>query len=183
MRFLAWVTCCVLAFPDWAGAQGVIYRWVDAKGVVHFTDDIGQVPEPYASMYQARIREIEEARAAAVGDRKTPPPQKRESRNYPTIPDVTAPIEARRSYWKERVKTWRSKLADATSELARVDKQLSELRLNPLLRTTPKVKEQIAAAEKRREAALGKVGAAKKMLLETIPKEAKKEQVPPRWIL
>ncbi|MEM6533310.1 MAG: DUF4124 domain-containing protein [Myxococcota bacterium] len=182
MRRLAVAAAFMLA-TSLAGAQTVIYRWVDKQGVVHFSDDINQVPEPYASMYQARIREIEERRAAAVGDRKTPIESPSAApRKYPTIPDVTATDAARRNYWQGRVKTWRTSLADATKELAAIDDEVSALNLNPVLRTTPKVRSELAAVQERRRKVHARVEAARKMLVETIPKEAKKEGVPSRWL-
>ena len=29
-----------------------LYRWVDEKGTVHFTDDLGLVPEKYRGQFQ-----------------------------------------------------------------------------------------------------------------------------------
>jgi len=31
-----------------------IYKWVDEKGTVHFSDDLGQVPEKYRNHIQKR---------------------------------------------------------------------------------------------------------------------------------
>ncbi len=177
-----------LAFLGVAGAalaQSVIYRWVDRDGVVHFTDDLSKVPEPYASMYQARIREIEKKRAEAVGDRSDPPPSRPppSTRKPESPPSSADAIEKEREKWQARVAEWRKELDAATEALAKLDEDKGNLTNNALLRVTPQVKAQIEAVEKRREAALKRVEKAKKMLLETIPAEAKKAGVPYKWLL
>lgn len=169
-----------------ARAQSVIYRWVDEQGVVHFTDDLSKVPEPYASMYQARIRELEKKRAEKVGDRKEPPPDSsppRRAQKPPQSRGLADQIEADRKRWQDRVAKWRKELADATDALAKLDEMKGQLTVNPLLRVTPQVKAQIEDVEERRKASLERVERAKKMLLETIPEEAKKAGVPYKWLL
>jgi hypothetical protein len=44
--FMGLILCCSLAFGQ------EVYRWVDEKGTVHFTDDLGQVPEKYLQKSQ-----------------------------------------------------------------------------------------------------------------------------------
>ena len=41
----------MIILPLVAGGQEV-YRWVDEKGTVHFTDNLGQVPEKYREKIQ-----------------------------------------------------------------------------------------------------------------------------------
>jgi clan AA aspartic protease (TIGR02281 family) len=57
-----------------------MYKWVDEKGVVHFTDDVSKIPEQY---YQD------------VEERKSPKeishPEKQEKQSLPLIPQVPEP--------------------------------------------------------------------------------------------
>jgi len=167
-------------------AQSVIYRWVDDRGVVHMTDDLGKVPEPYASMYQARIRAAEKKRAEAVGERKAPPPAppppraKRPKRSKPTAAEIA---ERERDKWQKRIADWRGKLAAATEELARLDQEKARATVNPLLRVTAPVRAEIEEIEKKRALARKRVEEAKKMLLETLPEQARKAGVPYKWLL
>ena len=46
-------------------AQTMIFKWIDRKGTLHLTDRLADVPEPYYSMYRARLREIEEQKTKA----------------------------------------------------------------------------------------------------------------------
>jgi hypothetical protein len=56
---------CVLLLASSTAWAGPIFRWVDARGDLHLTDELTEVPEPYQSMYRARLREREEAEKRA----------------------------------------------------------------------------------------------------------------------
>ncbi|MEL6759910.1 MAG: DUF4124 domain-containing protein [Myxococcota bacterium] len=183
--WLAFLASMVLASSSVA-AESVVYRWADKNGVIHLSDDLSKVPEPYASLYQARIRELEAKRAERVGDRKEPPPSRaRPSRNRP--PTKTTGLAEReiqkRERWQKRVRQWRQELERATNTLAEREERLAQLQVNPLLRLTPQVKTQIESVEEERAQAILRLEKARKMLLETLPSEAKKEGVPLRWLL
>jgi uncharacterized membrane protein required for colicin V production len=47
------VIAALLLFSSAAFGQEV-YRWVDEQGTVHFTDDLGQVPEKYRDKIQKK---------------------------------------------------------------------------------------------------------------------------------
>ncbi|MEO0815004.1 MAG: DUF4124 domain-containing protein [Myxococcota bacterium] len=185
MRLLVLALVIGVAAP--VGAQAVVYKWADKNGVIHFTDDISQVPEPYASMYQARIREIEKRKAEAVGDRREPLPDRPERSRTATPkkrgPSTVEQIRKDQKKWQDRVAEWRTRLEQATASLERIEQKKAQLTLNPILRTTPQAREKIDAVNKERDAALKRVARAKKMLLETIPEEARKARVPYQWIL
>ena len=52
MRYTVWlaIVSIVLAWP----AYGEMYKWVDEKGAVHFTDDPSKIPEKYRSDAESR---------------------------------------------------------------------------------------------------------------------------------
>ena len=45
MKRILFIILCVLLVSDFSFAE--VYRWVDDKGVVYFTDDITLIPEKY----------------------------------------------------------------------------------------------------------------------------------------
>ena len=63
---LAFVFCVFLAHP----AASEIYRWTDAQGRLHFTSDLGQVPERYTS--QSAISEPNKSSVSILRDGSTP---------------------------------------------------------------------------------------------------------------
>jgi len=169
-------------------AQTMVFKWIDARGTLHVTDRLADVPEPYYSMYRAKLRETEEQRAkAGVAPRPAPSPP-------PTPPpveggtpesQVLSPVELElknRADWKALVARWRGELAQATAEVESIQTELDQASLNPILRETPEVKAQLADIEARRLAAMTRLEAAKKMLLVELPARAKKESVSPKWL-
>ena len=76
-----------------------VYRWVDEKGAVHFTDDITQVPERYRS----KTEEIgsPEGKEEAKPEGEATPRKKEE-----TYKDQLGRGE---DYWKGRVVEWKQK--------------------------------------------------------------------------
>lgn len=163
-----------------------IFKWVDGDGDIHMTDTLAEVPEPYRSMYRAELEKQKEKDAKDGGtngeakrQRERAPKKTADSSNE-TRPSTK--IRQKRERWKALVAKWRKRLKHATAELQNANVELARLRRNPLLRQTPKYRARIAAAEKRRQAALQKVEQAKKMLTEELPRRAKKADVPPKWL-
>jgi hypothetical protein len=58
-------------------AFGEIYKWVDEKGVVHFTDDTSQIPEKYRDQME-RLGSGEEEVNTEIKNESSP--QKKEER-------------------------------------------------------------------------------------------------------
>lgn len=184
-----WAAACLvaagLAMGAPASAQGPIFQWVDARGNLHLSDELADVPEPYRSMYEARLREAAEARkrngeAPAARAPVAPPPPSVEYDHEPSIIDQQA---ANRQRWKQEVATWRAELAAATAELAQADAQLGDLEMNPVLAQTPSVAADIVQARQARAAALARVERARRTLLTELPARARRDGVPPAWLL
>jgi hypothetical protein len=179
-----------------ASADEIIFRWVDRAGNLHLSDELADVPEPYYSLYREKLRQRDEARQqghkppgaraasaasseAAASRVPMPKPAGSESAGGSIIEQE----EAKRQAWKELVSYWRNELAAATEALAQADKRLGDLQANPILRLTPAVQSQLPEAQEVRRAALARVEKARHMLLETLPARAKKEGVPPAWLM
>jgi len=189
----AWLSLLVLVVALEGGmgraeaAESPIFYWVDARGDLHATDRLADVPEPYHAMYLAKLRALEEAREGGPPTPPPPPPKPAPSASSPAGPQAPAPsvvdtLGARRQYWKALVAQWRQELERATAALREASNALAQAELNPVLRQTPEQRAVIDQAKAKQDAALKQVEKAKKMLLEDIPKRARAEEVPPKWL-
>src|SRR3990172_5931203 len=80
-----------------------IYKWVDEKGVIHFTDEYENVPTAYRD--QAKKETVEDSAKTA-----TPPPSRAPSRKE----EVSAgPLSQNEAYWRDRVRPLKEKLNQA----------------------------------------------------------------------
>ncbi|MCJ7803289.1 MAG: DUF4124 domain-containing protein, partial [Desulfobacterales bacterium] len=84
-----------------------VYRWVDEKGVVYFTDDITQVSEKYRSKAEKIL--LPEGKEETKVEGELTPKRKEE-----TYKDRLGRGE---DYWKGRVEEWRKKLRDLQDRL------------------------------------------------------------------
>ena len=111
-----------------------IYRWEDAQGTIHFTDDITSIPSPYR---KSATRMIREAPSVPPAPQVAPPPEK-----PPVPPPGTPPglsdkerAEAAKEREKEelasRVEQFRAKIAAKEQHINAVDAKRS-LAVNPL---------------------------------------------------
>ncbi|OGQ85282.1 MAG: hypothetical protein A2289_10765 [Deltaproteobacteria bacterium RIFOXYA12_FULL_58_15] len=174
-RTSVFVIAATIAMPARAGD---IFRFVDNAGVVHFTDRIGDVPEPYHSMYAAELRRREENGMNSPSPSPSPLVQSVPVRAPSRPTGVDAEI-ARQKKWQNLVALWRQKLAAATAALEKADAELAQAGASPL---TP-VRAMAGQIEVRRSQILAEVDEARRMLVEDIPKRARKDNVPPKWLL
>jgi hypothetical protein len=185
MRWLLLSLVLILGAARMARADDVLFYWADKKGTVHATQNIDEVPEPYRSMYHARLKELEEekkkqqaAPQQAVQAPPTPPPPATSTTTIIHPADTEA---ARQKAWRAEIAKWRTELRLATENLQRIQTQLDQTNMNPVLRTTPQVQAQAAEIEEQRQKAITRVEIARKTLAEDLPARAKRESVPPRW--
>ena len=196
MRRLGWIVVATLLVTAGAAAAQpapTFFRWLDAKGNLHVTDRLSEVPEPYHAMYAARLKELEAqkqaggkvAPAAATVKPATAEPKASAAESKPArVPELSFVEQelARQQKWKALVVRWRTELEQATRQYETAQTRLNQARLNPILRTTPKARADIARFSGQLERAKGRVEQARMMLLETLPAQAKKESVPPKWL-
>src|SRR5262245_16388987 len=93
------VVAVVVAQGSMAAAGGYVFRWGDERGQLHLTDELGQVPEPYYSLYAAKLRELEAKRrnGEPAPERSLPEAQPVPA---PPLPSVAAQEAERRAAWK-----------------------------------------------------------------------------------
>lgn len=184
MRWLILTVALVIGGARVARADDVLFYWVDKKGTVHATQNLDEVPEPYKGMYVARLKELEEdkKKQAAVAQPAQPAPSYTPSPVAQQNQGIAERELARQKQWRGEVAKWRTELRVATEDLNRIQTELDNTTVNPILRTTPQVQAQIGPLEEQRARAQKRVEIARKQLAEDIPARAKKESVPPRWL-
>jgi hypothetical protein len=184
----AWLALAAVV-PATARAEAPVFVWADKDGALHVTDRLGDVPEPYYTVYAERLKEQLERQgrlpqAAPPEVAASPPSAPAVAASPASVPAVTGESEfLRRKMWRELMAKWRGELAVATAELQKIEQEAAEAGMNPVLRQTPQVQAQLDAIGSRRDAARTRVLKARAMLLEVLPKRARDERVPPQWLL
>jgi len=153
-----------------------VYKWVDEKGVVYFTDDITQIPEKYRS--RAKKIGLPEEKGETKVEGELIPKKKEE-----TYRDRLGRGE---DYWKGRVEEWRKKLRELQDKLEILRGKYNEL--------TEKFNDSKSTAERgnlRRERDQVKsemdqckiqIEEARDMLEKKIPEEADLYKAKPEWV-
>lgn len=195
LRILGGVALGIAAWllPHGVRADAPLFVWADDHAHVHVTDRLSDVPEPYHSVYAAKVAELKKngktpgtvtvvpARATMAGPRRMDEQGDSQSRVAALSPQATEEA-ARRAEWQGKMAQARSELTAATEHLAEVEKSIAETGMNPVLRMTPPVQAQLAALETDHAQAQARVLDSRRMLLETLPQQAQREHVPAQWL-
>lgn len=94
-----------------------IYKWVDEKGVKHFTDDYNKIPPKYRD----RVMEGKEDVPKAESPTPQPPPQKIEEAKKEK--DIFGLDE---EWWREKARPWKEQLKEATENYETTNKKIVE---------------------------------------------------------
>jgi chromosome segregation ATPase len=155
---------------------GQVYKWVDEKGMIHFTDDITQIPEKYRSAVQEIETREENIKTQTEGES----PSKKKEDSYRDR------LGRGEEYWKGRVDEWKKKLESLQGKV-----EILRLKYNEL---TEKFNASKSSAERanlrnEREQIKGQmdqykvqIGEAKEMIEKKIPEEAQLYKAKPEWI-
>jgi chromosome segregation ATPase len=153
-----------------------IYKWIDEKGIVHYTDDIMQVPEKDRPMAE------EMGLQDGKGERKT---------------EGDSTLRKKEDIYKDRLgrgeEYWRGKVEEWRKKLNVLQERLEDLRgkYNELTEKYNESKSSIERATLRRERDQIKseidqnriqIGEAKNMLEKKIVEEAELYKAKPEWI-
>jgi chromosome segregation ATPase len=154
-----------------------VYKWVDEKGAVHYTDDILQVPEKNRPTTE-RMGNVEEKSEPKVQIDASPSKKKEE------------PYKDRlgrgEEYWKERTESWKKKLASAQDKVEDL-----RMKYNDLTEKLNASKSSVERATFRNERDQVKneldkykqqVEEAKIMLDKKLPEEAQLYKAKPEWL-
>jgi len=153
-----------------------VYKWVDEKGIVHFTDDITQIPEKY----RHAIEEVE------VKEEKTE-----------TKPEGEAPLKKQAVSYKDRLgrgeEYWKGRVEELKKKLQSLQDRVESLRLkyNELTEkfNTSKSSAERAMIRNDREQIKNQmdelraqIGETKETLEKRIPEEASLYRAKPEWV-
>lgn len=164
----------VLLFAS-VGRTGEVLKWVDERGVVHFTDDGASVPEEYRD--QIERRDLPEGRGTSPG----------------SAPETKAVSEGPRDRHGRGEDYWVNRAKEIKDQLDRVYKEYERVRLeyNDLVaqynatRSRGKrrqYQERIESLQKELNSRREDVERTKKLLEKALPEEAKRAGAPAEWV-
>ena len=170
-----------------------LYRWVDEKGTVHFTDDLGLVPEKYRGQFQ------KEPPAEGPPPTQPTPPQsigppksaegEKEARPTPGSAAEQEDILGRgEEWWRAKAREWNEKLMSAQKnyenaygEWKSKEQELDSSKFKPdsLKR---KLKAEMKILEEKAKDLEKQVEEAKNMVEKVLPKQAQDYRANPEWL-
>jgi predicted nucleic acid-binding Zn-ribbon protein len=166
--------CLTLLLGDLSFAQ--VYKWVDEKGVVHFTDDIIQIPEKYRPTVE-RIGVTEET-ADTKSEGELSPKKKEDS--------YRDRLGRGEEYWKARVEEWEKKLRILQEKIENLRIKYNELteKFNGSKSSVERIsirkeRDQIKNEMDQYKVQIEEV---KNMLEKRIPEEAELYKAKPEWV-
>lgn len=152
-----------------------VFKWVDEKGGVHFTDDQTQVPEKYRSSAEKRDVFKEDAPAKT----EAAPPVKKEQ-------EYKDRMGRSEDYWRGRAEEWRNRMKAAQEKV-----EVLRAKYNAL---TEKYNESKSSSERATirterekiksdiEEHRARIEESKRMLEKKIPEEAELYRAKPEWV-
>ena len=153
-----------------------VYKWVDENGVVHFTDDILQIPEKYRPKTEKMV--LPEGKEETKSEGESTPKKKEEA--------YRDRLGRGEDYWKGRVEEWKKKLKDHQERLETLRVKYNELtvRFNDSKSTAERgnlrgERDQIKNEMDRYKI---QIEEAKIMLDKKIPEEAELYKAKPEWV-
>ena len=96
-----------------------VYKWIDDKGTVHFTDDYGNIPSTYRERFKVEIREDIREEETLAGPQKIISGVKEEGSK--------ANMFGEEETWREeKMRFWRERLQEATANYESAQKKFME---------------------------------------------------------
>ena len=153
-----------------------VYKWVDEKGVVHFTDDILQIPEKYRPKTEKMV--LPEGKEETKSEGESIPKKKE---------DVYRDRLGRgEDYWKGRVEEWRKKLRERQDRLETLRAKYNELTMkhNDSKSTAERgnLRKERDQVKNEMDQCKIQVEEAREMLGKKIPEEAELYKAKPEWV-
>jgi len=154
-----------------------VYKWTDEKGVVHFTDDMLQVPEKYRPKTEKMDLSEEKAEPKVQGESASP---KKKEEAYKDR------MGRGEEYWKERAEAWKKKLMAAQEKAENLRMKYNDLteKLNASKNSTERATLRTERDQIKTEIDKCKqeVEEAKIMLDKKLPEEAQLNRAKPEWV-
>lgn len=153
-----------------------VYKWVDDKGVVNFTDDILQVPEKYRPKAEKMV--LPEGKEEINREGESTSKKKEE-----VYRDRVGRGE---DYWKGRVEEWKKKLKDSQERLESLRGKYNEVteRVNDSKSTAERatLRKERDQIKNEMDQSKTQIEEAKNMLDKKIPEEAELYKAKPEWL-
>ncbi len=175
---------CILLFlfsTEFSFAE--VYKWVDEKGVVHFTDDFIQIPEKYRPKVETSGSSEERVETRIESE---PLSDKKDEKARPREDTYRDRIGRGEEYWKGRVGEWNKKLKESQEKVNDLRVKYNELteRFNASKSSAERMnlrkeRDQIKNEMDRYKT---QIEEAKVMLEKKIPEEAQVFKAKPEWI-
>lgn len=115
-KMLIFLILLAFVFPAY-GAN--VYKWVDEKGVLNFTDDFNNVPLSYRD--QVEIREYLTEGGSPLTTVERPSPSVASKPEEKIRADIYGRDE---TWWREKVRPWRERLEEATKNRDRIQNEI-----------------------------------------------------------
>jgi hypothetical protein len=166
-----------------------VYKWVDEKGIVHFTDDLGQVPEKYREKIQKEKPPKEPTPSPPISPPSIEPPKRteaeKEAESAPGQKDILGRGEewwrAKVNEWNEKLKTSQRNYENAYSEWKSKENELETSKFKPDS-VKRKLKAEIKTLEEKTRDWEKQMEEAKNMLENVLPKQAQDYRANPEWL-
>jgi len=194
MRKICLIIAAGLLFYSAMAFGQEVYRWVDEQGTVHFTDDLGQVPEKYRDKIQKKTPPKEPPITQPTPPRSTPPqppapPMGTEVEKGSGPPPRQKDILGRgEEWWRAKVNEWNEKLKTAQrnyensySEWKAKENELESSKFKPDS-VKRKLKAEIKDLEEKTKGLEKQMDEVKNMLENVLPKQAQDYQANPEWL-
>ena len=168
-----------------------VYRWVDEKGIVHFTDDLTLVPEKYRGQIQQKVPSKEPPPSQPTPSRPVEPPKTMEpGRETPETPgagqkDMLGRGEewwrATAKDWNQKFVTYRTNYENAYNQWKAKEQELEESKFKPDS-VKRKLKSEIKVLEEKAQDWEKQMNEAKNMIENVLPKQARDYRANPEWL-
>lgn len=192
----AWFTlplfAAALVILPHSPGRAEVYRYVDKKGTVHYTDDPDQLPEPQRSKVLRELEEKikkEQERRRKLREQGLEDPEERLPPAPEPAPSGPHPATERLKQRKASKKAWEARADKARELVATLEKKCEELKTERDINNRDRLTGARPGAGQRYQKALAAYQKCQKALetarnyLETeLPEEARKAGVPPGWI-
>ena len=170
-----------------------VYRWVDEKGTIHLTDDLGQVPEKYRGRIQRELPPDEPppVQPASPPSIRTPTGTPRAKEIKPTPGSTTGEkdiLGRGEEWWRAKTREWNEKLITAQKsyesaygEWKAKEQEIETSKFKPdsLKR---KLKAEGKSLEEKAKDLEKQVEEAKNMIEKVLPKQAQEDGANPEWL-
>jgi peptidoglycan hydrolase CwlO-like protein len=181
----------LLCFSALAFGQEV-YKWVDEKGTVHFSDDLGQVPEKYRDQIQIEKPPKEPPPVQPISPAPPMEPPKpigpgKEGRGIPG-PGQRDALGRGEEWWRAKATEWDQKLKTSQKnyETSYNELKAKEQELQASISKPDSFKRKLKAEIKTLEEKVKdwekQIEEAKNMIENVLPKEARDYRANPDWL-